>query len=64
MNRRKLEAAIVENGYTKKEVAEKLHITPKTFYKKIKKGVFGTDEVQTMISMLNIKDPISIFLSE
>lgn len=62
MNRRKLEAIIVENGLTKREVALKIDITPKTFYNKMKKGVFGTDEVIKMINLLNIKNPCEIFL--
>ncbi len=62
MNRRKLEAIIVENGLTKQEVAQKIGITPKTFYNKMKKGVFGTDEVMKMIDLLNINNPSEIFL--
>lgn len=62
MNKRKLEAIIVENGLTKQEVAQKIGITPKTFYNKMKKGVFGTDEVIKMINLLNINNPCEIFL--
>ena len=62
MNKRKLEAIIVENGLTKQEVAQKIGITPKTFYSKMKKGVFGTDEVMKMIDLLHINNPCEIFL--
>ena len=38
--------------------------TPKTFYSKMKNGVFGSDEIQTMIKILDIDDPMSIFFAD
>lgn len=64
MQKNKLAAKIVENGLTQKELAEKLNISSKTFYNKMKKGVFGTDEVVKMIKILNIENPSEIFLQE
>ena len=61
INTDKLRGKIVENGYTQQDVAKKIGITPKTFYEKMKNGVFGSDEIQIMIEMLNIEDPVSIF---
>lgn len=63
MNVAKLRGIIAERGYSQKEVAEHLGIAPKTFYLKMKKGVFGTDEVQVMTALLAIKNPAEIFLS-
>lgn len=60
----KLKGIIVENGYSQNDVAKAIGITPKTFYEKMKKGVFGSDEIQTMIDMLHIEDPVSIFFAE
>lgn len=60
----KLKGIIVENGYSQNDVAKAIGITPKTFYNKMKKGVFGSDEIQTMIEMLHIEDPVSIFFAE
>ena len=60
----KLKGIIVENGYSQNEVAKAIGITPKTFYDKMKKGVFGSDEIQTMIDLLHIEDPVSIFFAE
>lgn len=37
-------------------------MTEKTFYSKMKKGVFGTDEVEKMVELLNIHNPAEIFL--
>jgi predicted transcriptional regulator len=60
----KLKGIIVENGYSQNDVAKAIGITPKTFYDKMKKGVFGSDEIQKMIDMLHIEDPVSIFFAE
>lgn len=60
----RLKGIIVENGYTQQDVAKEIGITPKTFYEKMKNGVFGSDEIQIMINMLHIEDPVSIFFAE
>ena len=60
----KLKGIIVENGYSQQTVAEKIGISKKTFYEKMKKGVFGSDEIQKMIDLLNIEDPASIFFAK
>lgn len=59
-----LKAEIVKNGYTQQEIAKLIGISPKTFYEKMKKGVFGSDEIQIMIQYLDIKDPIAIFFAD
>nr|DAX88226.1 MAG TPA: hypothetical protein [Caudoviricetes sp.] len=38
-------------------------VTPKTFYEKMKIGVFGSDEIEIMINKLHIEDPMSIFFA-
>ena len=42
----RLKGVIVQNGKTQGDVAERIGITPKTFYAKMKKGVFGLDEIE------------------
>lgn len=61
MKRNELRALIVAKGLTQQEVAHMLGITPRTFYTKMKKGVFGTDEAEKMIDILEIKNPSEIF---
>lgn len=56
-----LRGIISKNGYSQVDIAKKIGITPKTFYEKMKKGVFGSDEIQIMINELHISDPMSIF---
>lgn len=59
-----LKAAIVARGLTQKEMANRLGISPKTFYEKMKRGTFGTDEAKVMIEELEITDPVSIFFAD
>ena len=58
----KLRGVIAEKGYSQSDIARKIGITPKTFYEKMKIGVFGSDEIQIMIDELHIDNPIEIFL--
>lgn len=62
MNVTKLRGAIVAKGMTQKEVAQALGISEKTFYLKMKRGSFGTDEAEKMVQLLGIENPIEIFL--
>lgn len=59
----KLRGIMAEKGYSQKDVAKEIGITPKTFYEKMKVGVFGSDEIQVMINLLSIEDPASIFFA-
>ena len=61
INTDKLRGEIIANGLSQQDVAKAIGITPKTFYTKMKNGVFGSDEIQVMIDLLHIEDPISIF---
>ena len=63
VNSNKLKGLIVSKGLTQKDVAEKLNMTPKTFSLKLKKGVFGSDEIEMLINLLDISDPVSIFFA-
>lgn len=54
MNTDELKLEIFRNKLTQQEVAKLINVTPKTFYNKMKKGVFGTDEVEILIDVLNI----------
>lgn len=57
----KLRGIISERGMTQSDVAKSIGISPKTFYLKMKKGVFGSDEVDAIIDLLDIKNPCDIF---
>lgn len=59
-----LKGIIAKNGFSQSDVASMIGITPKTFYEKMKNGVFGSDEIQIMIDELNIENPIAIFFAK
>lgn len=57
----KLKGIIAEKGYSQRKIARLLGMSEKTFYLKMKKGVFDSDEINHMIAILEIRDPVSIF---
>lgn len=59
-----LRGIIAKNGLSQCDVAKKIGITPKTFYEKMKNGVFGSDEIQIMIEELHIDNPTDIFFAK
>lgn len=59
-----LRGIIAKNNYSQARVAEEIGITPKTFYEKMSKGVFGSDEIETMIRLLHIENPTDIFFAQ
>lgn len=58
-----LRGIIAKNKKSQASVAKELGITPKTFYDKMKKGVFGSDEIEGMIYLLKIENPAEIFFA-
>lgn len=63
IDRNALKGVITANGLSQKDVAKHLGIAPKTFYSKMKKGVFGSDEIESMIELLSIENPSPIFFA-
>jgi DNA-binding XRE family transcriptional regulator len=59
----KLKGKIVERGYTQQDVAYIIGKTPKTFYAKMKKGVFDSNEISAMVEALAIENPTEIFFA-
>lgn len=59
-----LKGKIAEKGYHQTDIANMIGITPKTFYEKMAKGVFGSDEIQIMIDNLDIDNPSAIFFAK
>jgi len=49
-----LRGIIAERGLSQSELAKKLGMTPKTFYTKMTKKVFDSDEIENMIDILQI----------
>jgi len=60
---KRLRGIIYERGLSQRKVAQSIGITEKTFYEKMKKGVFDSDEMQQMIDILDIENPAEIFFA-
>lgn len=51
-----LRGKIVERGKSQADVVKAIGITPKTFYDKMNRAIFGSDEIEIMIDFnLSIK---------
>lgn len=58
-----LKAIYVEKGLTQSKVAAAIVISPKTLSLKMNnKAIFGTDESEVLTKLLDITDPMKIFL--
>lgn len=64
INTNKLKGVIAQNEMSQTQLAKELGMAPKTFYLKMKRGVFGSDEIQQMIDLLSIENPMEIFFSK
>ena len=64
VNTAKLRGIIAENGMTQQDVAKMLGIAPKTFYGRMKKAKFGSDDIQIMIDELHIENPVDVFFCQ
>ena len=64
VNTDELKGRITAKGYNQKDVANMLGISTKTMYLKMKKGVFGSDEIEIMIDKLDIDNPMEIFFAK
>ena len=62
VNTNKLRGIIAERGLDQKDVAKMIGKSSKTFYEKMKKGKFDSDEIMQMVAGLNISNPVEIFL--
>ena len=60
----KLRGIFAEHHKTQTDIAKMIGVTPKTFYLKMQRGVFGSDEIQVMIDSLNIENPMEIFFAK
>lgn len=64
INTSELRGIIAKNNKNQTDVAKMLGMTPKTFYLRMQKGVFGSDEIQIMIDELHIENPMDVFFAK
>lgn len=58
-----LKAAMVRKGLSQADVAKAIGVSNKTFCERMKQKVFGSDEIEIMIDLLDISDPMAVFLT-
>lgn len=63
VNANELKAAFKRKAYTQEDVAKMLGITPRTLSNKMKRGVFNSNEIERLIEVLDIKEPLPIFFA-
>ena len=61
---KKLRGKMAEKGRTGIDMARVIKKTPKTFYEKMKKGVFDSDEITAIVEDLEIENPMEIFFTD
>ena len=64
VNVNKLRGKMAERGQSGIDMAKVINKTPKTFYEKMKKGVFDSDEITAIVEHLSIENPMEIFFAE
>jgi transcriptional regulator with XRE-family HTH domain len=57
-----LKGRMKAKNFSQEMLAKRIGMAPRTLSLKLKKGVFGSDEIDKMIEVLEIKDPAIIFL--
>ena len=55
-----LKGKIVENDMTLEGFAKAINMPNSTFQRRMKKGVFGSDEIERILDVLHIDDPSEI----
>ena len=60
----KLKGRMAERGRSGQDMAKVIGKTPKTFYNKMKAGVFDSDEIEAMVKDLQITNPLEIFFAD
>ena len=56
-----LRSLIQQNGMTQAQVARRLGMTTRTFYSRMKLGVFRSDEMEAIADMLKLQNPMAVF---
>lgn len=63
VNVSKLRGLMAEKDCTGLDMAKVIGKTPKTFYAKMKRGKFDSDEIAAIVAFLNIDNPRDIFFA-
>lgn len=59
-----LKAEMVRKGYTQARLSEEIGISSRTFSNKLKTGDFGSKEMEAIIDILELTEPMKIFFAK
>jgi hypothetical protein len=59
-----LHGEMARAGYNRTSLSKKIGISPNTFLRKEKLGIFGSDEIVKIVQLCNIENPMPIFFPE
>lgn len=63
VNVSELRAELARKELTQKELAKLIGMTEQTLSRRMKAKVFGSDEIEKIVRVLELKDPIKIFFA-
>lgn len=61
INTNRLRGRMAEKGISQPSMAKLLKMSPATFYRKMRKGVFDSDEIEIMLKSLGYDSLLTIF---
>ena len=60
---KRLDYELSRKDMNRADAARKLNMNPSTFYRKLKRGVLDSDEIEALMVLLDIEDPMPIFFA-
>lgn len=63
LNANALRGAMAAKGYTQKRISQEMGISEQSLSNKMKAGVFKSTEIDTLIRILDLDDPMPIFFA-
>lgn len=57
----RLRGIIAERGESQASTARAIKMPVKTFYRRMQRRIFGSDEIEKLIDFLDIDEPVPIF---
>ena len=59
-----LKGEIARAGMSQSKLANMLGMSAKTFYSRMKKGIFNSNEIDAMVDLLRIENPVQVFFAQ
>ena len=63
-NAKLLKIEMVKKGFNQRTLCNEINMSQATFTRRLRKGIFKSDEVAKIIEVLDLKNPMEIFFSK